>query len=264
MSRFLAGIGIAACAVLAGVGAGTLLRAELAPDEASAGPNLQHIAASLAPAGMAEDMAPVLAERTEDLRAFVQKREGLRTECAESLRRANRDQQWEAAVRCVRNELALETLTLRPFIAALRTRKDSPAAAAAAAKADMLFEALTAMTQAVDNGVFGDEETLGLARTRLHERYRLPLAASELTLQWDALQTAAWVAADAAALLGDEVEDAAALCLRDAAAALLEGRKEPDPEAGRAAFARVAAAWEACLPLLPAEPQTATGALEAA
>lgn len=103
-----------------------------------------------------------------------EKIENLRTQCADALRRANRDSRFPTLRSCIRSQLLLEQNAL------LRERGTSIPGGSGVTQAskeaaiDALTSAMTATIDAIDADVFSGSDSLLTARENLRVRYRLP------------------------------------------------------------------------------------------
>ncbi|GEM_PF-6935567 len=154
-----------------------------------------------------------------------------RQDCAEAIRRANRDTLMETAARCVRNDLLQETALLRAHQEVLdATPLSSEATRLKVQEAMTAFtDASTAILNAIDAGLFRQMDTLRQATRNLHTQYRQTLHSQYTLLRLERERTWMLSLRDRMSALreADPAADAlllpGALCLADAAT-LLQGK----------------------------------------
>lgn len=200
----------------------------------------------LAPVPEGDDPTAFLHDEQRRADQADAKRAALADECVQALRRANRDQQWPTTLRCVRNDLQLDIAVLRESIAA-STLVVHPLATAFTQAAEALRDALVAVVNGIDTGVYGTEAAVLDTRARLQERYRLPLTQATHNLHWSVLRRRLQATVhDLRSASGSTVDDAAAACWEQAAALVAHGDASDTPQHSRDAFAEAARKIRSC------------------
>jgi hypothetical protein len=107
------------------------------------------------------------------------KRTEARRVCAERLRKANRNERFSALLLCVKQDLTttLEGIRRRQDGLGVRAGVSSDTTSLIRARGDLLIDALDAVIQAIDAGVYSNEEDLFEVRNNLRDKYILPYSA---------------------------------------------------------------------------------------
>ncbi len=107
------------------------------------------------------------------------KRIEARRACAERLRKANRNERFSALLLCVKQDLTttLEGIRRRQDGLGVRAGVSSDTTSLIRARGDLLIDALDAVIQAIDAGVYSNEEELYEVRNNLRDKYILPYSA---------------------------------------------------------------------------------------
>lgn len=208
-------------------------------------------AADLLGAKPVEDaVSPLLATLDSRITPNAAKRQALDDECKDALSHANKEQVFARTLDCVRVTLQLEATGLRALLLDTRANTE-PLIGALRADAQALLDAVTAVIDAVDTGVYASENGLLQTRTRLQEKYRLPFQRALLGLHWEALRMRLL---ELHAVLHVPEHDAEAHCVLHASRSLKENRTIDGLEEGMAAYEAAATSLRDCLQSI-----TATG-----
>lgn len=260
MRRLAPAIGIVGLLAAAGAFTGAALWGQATAPQ-TPGETLAALVERLAPISSDEGLEAFLHEQDRRDTETEQKRSVLDEECRSLLRKANRDQQWPSTLRCVRNDMQLDIGALRAELTAARALKHSLAPALVTAASDLL-DALAAVTDGIDTGVYGSEGALAETRSKLQERYRTPLTKATQAMHWAVLRSNLWetartVHAQTGALLTQEQHD----CLSASTEATLQGAGLTDIPRARAAYREAAETVRNCIAWLRGSSDTATGTL---
>ena len=116
-----------------------------------------------------------------------------RVQCAKDIRESNRDTKWPTLRRCQRTRLAQEMTLLQKQRARINETPGTSAEVQTAVlkKADALLDALHALLNALDTGLFQSSSDLDIALQRLLDQYRVPWL---VTLEhWRIERARAWM-----------------------------------------------------------------------
>lgn len=260
MRRLAPVIGTVGLLAAAGTFAGTALFGQVTAPQ-TADELLHGLEERLTPAAPEEALETFLRDKASRDTATELKRKVLDEECQATLRKANRDQQWSATLRCVRNDMQLDIGALRAELTAARALKH-PLAPALVTAASELQDALAAVTDGIDTGVYGAEGALLETRAKLEERYRTPLTRATQALHWALLRGHLWetvrtVRSQTGAVVSQEQTD----CLSAGTDAALQGAGLTDIPRARAAYRDAAETVRNCIAWLRGTAGTATGTL---
>lgn len=180
-----------------------------------------------------------------------------RRDCREAVRRANRDQLMDRLLSCYRSDLLQDVNILRKQVQHLSAVPllDPGVKAAATGAVFKLIDAEMTIVNAIDAGLFEQEESLREARRNLRANYRESawLALTHLRADWELTYIAFMVKKIEERLSEPDLRGAraqllqeAALCLERGTQTLLQARSAPDRLSASATLLQAREQLESC------------------
>lgn len=108
--------------------------------------------------------------------ALRSKRAGARNSCRDRLRKANRNERLGVLLLCVKQDFGatLETIRKRQDGLGSRAGTSADTTSLIRGRGDLLIDALSTIIQAIDAGVYSNEDELIEAKNNLRDKYMLP------------------------------------------------------------------------------------------